>query len=321
MKRDVLVVLYDGVQGMSFSGPVETFSAGSAAAPAPVYEIRTASVGGAPVRTSGGLTVLPDGSLEDALPAHTLVIPGNGQFPDHGGQLAGVVGELADAAGRVAAISTGVFLLAATGALRGRRVTTHWKWCDLLSERHPDVQVDRVATVVRDGRVTTAGGGTSGIDLAMSLMSEDIDQERAVRVSRELVSYPRRPGGQLQFIPWMPPTVEHPVLRGTLRWISDNLRADLSGRSLAERAGVSPRHINRLFASHTGMSPRRYVETARVGAARRMLERPGWPGGLEEIAKEAGFSTLESMRVSFRRVLHVAPGEYQERFGASPAPK
>ncbi|MCX4671746.1 helix-turn-helix domain-containing protein [Streptomyces sp. NBC_01381] len=169
--------------------------------------------------------------------------------------------------------------------------------------------------------MTTAGGGTSGIDLAMSLMSEDIDQERAVRVSTELVSYPRRPGGQLQFVPWAPPTVEHPVLRGTLQWISDNLRADLSGRSLAERAGVSPRHINRLFASHAGMSPRRYVESARVGAARRMLERPEQPGGLEEIAKGAGFSTLESMRVSFRRVLQVAPGEYQERFGASPPPE
>ncbi|MCX4671745.1 DJ-1/PfpI family protein [Streptomyces sp. NBC_01381] len=114
MKRDVLVVLYDGVQGLSFSGPIETFSAGSAAdghGPGPVYEIRTASVGGAPVRTSGGLTVVPDGSLEDALPAHTLVIPRDSQFPGRGGQLAGVVGELADAAGRVAAISTGVFLL------------------------------------------------------------------------------------------------------------------------------------------------------------------------------------------------------------------
>ncbi|MFC8125905.1 GlxA family transcriptional regulator [Streptomyces sp. NPDC057302] len=324
MKRDVLVVLYDGVQGVSFAGPMEALSAGSATTagdPGPVYEIRTASLGGAPVRTSSGLTVVPDGALEDASPAHTLVIPGSDQLPLPTDQLGAALGASARGAGRVAAVSTGVFLLAETGALRGRRATTHWQWCDLLAERHPDVDVDKAATVVRDGRVTTSGGGTSGIDLAVSLVAQDAGQERAVRVSRELVSYRRRPGGQLQFIPWTAPTVEHPVLRSTLRWISDNLGEDLSGRSLAERAGISPRHINRLFASHTGMSPRQYVESARVGAARRMMERTGQPDRLEEIAKEAGFSTLESMRVSFRRVLQVAPGEYRERFGAPYAPE
>lgn len=74
-QRDVLVVLFDRLQSLDVTGPVEVFSGASAAAPG-AYRIRTASLDGAPVRTSSGLTLTPDLALADAGAPDTLLIPG-----------------------------------------------------------------------------------------------------------------------------------------------------------------------------------------------------------------------------------------------------
>lgn len=74
-QRSVLVVLYDGVQSLDVTGPVEVF-AGASRFPGAGYESRTASLDGAPVRTCSGLTLVPDGRLADAEPPHTLLVPG-----------------------------------------------------------------------------------------------------------------------------------------------------------------------------------------------------------------------------------------------------
>jgi transcriptional regulator GlxA family with amidase domain len=80
-QRSVLVVLFDGVQSLDVTGPMEVF-AGASHFPDTTYELRTASLDGALVRTSVGLTLVPDGSLADAEPPHTVLVPG-GQGTRH----------------------------------------------------------------------------------------------------------------------------------------------------------------------------------------------------------------------------------------------
>lgn len=85
----VLVVVFDGVQSLDVTGPVEVFTgAGLAAADPEAYVIRTASPDGGPVRTSSGLTLLPDFSLADAPVPHTLLVPGGHPAQDAGVRLA-----------------------------------------------------------------------------------------------------------------------------------------------------------------------------------------------------------------------------------------
>ncbi|MEY9992111.1 transcriptional regulator GlxA family with amidase domain [Streptomyces sp. V4I8] len=314
-RSEVTVVLHDGMQDLQLAGPLEVLSAATGAEGAAVtYRTRTASVGGGPVRTSGGLTLVPDGALGEGPVPDLLIVPGTGEVPARGSEVARVLAALVPRVARVAALCTGVFLLAESGVLAGRRVTTHWKWCGPLAAACPDARVDAAAIFVKDGPVSTCGGGTAGIDLALSLLEDDVGRDLALGVSRSLVTYLRRPGDQLQFASRPEPFVDHPGVRDAIELITKEPTGDLSRKRLAAHAGMSVRNFGRLFTAQAGMSPGRFVERVRVETARRMLESPDPPAGLEEVSAGAGFGSVQSMRLSFGRVLHVTPAEYQKRF-------
>ncbi|MFE2637943.1 GlxA family transcriptional regulator [Streptomyces scopuliridis] len=318
-ERSVLVVLFDDVQSLDVTGPVEVFNgAGLATGDRGAYRIRTASLDGAPVRTSSGLTLVPDLALTDAPDPHTLVVPGGSGTRGPDPLLIAWLRERAPRAGRLVSICTGALLLAAAGLLDGRRATTHWMAADLLATHYPAVEVDPDPIYIRDGEIATSAGVTSGIDLALALVEEDLGREVALTVARHLVVFLRRPGNQAQFSAQLAAqTAQREPLRDVQSWISDHPGGDLSVESLAARARLSPRHFARAFRAETGMTPGRYVERVRVEHARRLLEESA--DGVEEISRVCGYGTPEAMRRAFIRALGTAPAEYRRRFRPSPA--
>jgi transcriptional regulator GlxA family with amidase domain len=106
-------------------------------------------------------------------------------------------------------VCTGAFLLAEAGLLDGRKATTHWQYCDTLRSRHPRVDVDPEPIFVRDGRIATSAGVTTGIDLALDLVEEDRGRDVALAIARGLVMFLRRPGGQAQFSAQLSGQVAH----------------------------------------------------------------------------------------------------------------
>ncbi|QDY79948.1 GlxA family transcriptional regulator [Streptomyces qinzhouensis] len=316
-ERTVLVVLYDGVQSLDVTGPVEVFAgAGWAAGDPSAYRLRTASPGGRPVRTSSGLTLLPDTGLDSAPVPHTLLIPGGADGADGAGNAPEVVDWLREhgpKAERLVSVCTGSFLLAAAGLLDGHRATTHWAFCDEFAREHPEIDVDPEPIFVRDGRIATSAGVTCGIDLALALVEEDHGRETALVVARHLVVFLRRPGNQAQFsAPLAAQTAHREPLRDVQRWIAENPDRDLSVDSLAARARLSPRHFARAFHAETGVTPGRYVERVRLEHARRLLEET--THGVAEVSRACGYGTPEAMRRAFVRGLGTAPVEYRRRF-------
>jgi transcriptional regulator GlxA family with amidase domain len=83
--------------------------------------------------------------------------------------------------------------------LDGRRVTTHWNWCDDLAREYPLVTVDPDPIYVRDGNCYTSAGVTAGIDLALALVEEDLGRPVALKVAQIMVVFLQRSGGQSQF--------------------------------------------------------------------------------------------------------------------------
>jgi transcriptional regulator GlxA family with amidase domain len=219
---------------------------------------------------------------------------------------------------RVAAICTGALILAEAGLLNGRRASTHWFWCPTLRDDYPDVTVDADAIYVRDGNVWTSAGVTSGMDLALALVEDDLGHDVALEVARFSVMYMIRPGGQSQFSAHLvAQRAEDPAINATLAFILENPKGPLTVTALAARAGLSERTFARRFKDETGLTPAAYVETARVQAARVALETS--PQGIETIAREAGFQTGERMRRAFQRHLGVSASEYRDRFRGAEA--
>ncbi|MCF1593991.1 GlxA family transcriptional regulator [Streptomyces muensis] len=316
-QRTVLFVLFDGVQSLDLTGPLEVFAGAEKHRPG-TYRIRTASPDGGPVRASSGLTVVPDVSLAEVSDPHTLLVPGGEGTRTPQPELVDWLRAHGTCAERLVSVCTGAILLASAGLLDGRRATTHWAYCDKLARDHPEVQVDPDPIFVRDGHVATSAGVTSGIDLALALVEEDLGRDVALGIARHLVVFLRRPGNQAQFSAQLAAqTARREPLREVQRWITEHPDADLSVETLATRASLSPRHFARAFQAETGMTPGRYVDRVRLEHARRLLEDT--TDGVEEVSRASGYGTPEAMRRAFVKTLGAAPAEYRRRFHPVPA--
>ena len=328
--RRVLVVLFDGVQSLDVTGPVEVFNVANRwcrnRGAAPAYAIRTASLGGRPVRTTSGLGLLPDADLAAVADApDLLLVPGGVGARRRDPDLVGWLRRHAPAAlaenvgaARLASVCTGAFLLAEAGLLAGRRATTHWEYCDALAAEYPDVTVDPDPIFVRDGALATSAGVTAGIDLALALVEDDLGRAAALFAARALVVFLRRPGSQSQFSAQLSAQLaDRQPLREVQQWIADHPAADLSVEALAVRASLSPRQFARAFTAEVGMTPGRYVDRVRLESARRRLEDTS--DGVEETARSCGYGTTESMRRAFIRSLGTSPAEYKNRYGGNHA--
>jgi transcriptional regulator GlxA family with amidase domain len=269
------------------------------------------------VRSLSGVTVVVETPLRSVKgPIDTLLVVGGLPSRTAVADTAALVPEvrrLAGESGRVGSICAGTLLLAEAGLLEGRRVTTHWAVGDLLAREHPNVRVDADRIYVRDGDVWTSAGVTSGIDLALALVAHDHGHDLAREISRWLVVYLQRPGGQSQFsTPLSTRTPKREPLRDLQGWIEENLEVDLSVEVLAGRVNTSVRHFSRVFRTEVGVPPARYVEYARTAAAKRLLESTDEP--LDRIATRVGLGTPETLYRVFRRHLKISPGEYRRRF-------
>ena len=220
---------------------------------------------------------------------------------------------------RYGSVCAGAFLLAETGLLDGRRITTHWAVAQPLAERYPLVRVEEDAIHVRDGSLWTAAGVTAGLDLALALVEEDLGRPIAMSVAAQLVMFFKRPGGQMQFSRrGEAAPVGRSALQEVQRFVAANPAADHSVAALAKRMDLSPRHFARLLHAEVGLTPAAWVEATRVAAARRLLE-----DGVhtpKRVAVLCGFADADTLRRAFARSVGVTPAEYRKRYAGTTAP-
>jgi len=319
--RQVVIVVYPGVQSLDVTGPLEVFVGAQLLIEASArgergYQVQVVSHDGASLRTSSGLAITPHAAVGDVSePIDTLIVAGGYGHAEAGGDerlIEWIVRASANAR-RTASVCTGAFLLARAGLLDGRRATTHWASAEALRQAYPGVEVDPLPIFVRDGPIWTSAGVTAGMDLALALVEEDLDRDAALMIARQLVLFLRRPGNQSQFSATL---VAQEPGRAPLREIQRSLLEDVAGdhsvEAMAARANMSPRHFARVFRAEIGVTPARYVERVRVEAARRRLEDTAQP--VSTIAASCGFGSAETMRRIFLRSLEVGPAEYRRRF-------
>jgi AraC family transcriptional regulator, transcriptional activator FtrA len=304
----VAVLALDGTIGLELAGACQVFAAAEGR-----YDVR---VCGSPGTTLVAhdlpiLRVDPPYPLEEALRAHTLIVPASFEPAD---DVVELVREAHRREIRIASICTGAILLAEAGVLDGRPAATHWAHADALARRYPEVDVVVDALYVDDGDVLTSAGVTAGLDLCLHLVRSDYGSAVAATVARRLVMAPHRDGGQAQF-------GTAPALSGTdslepvMRWMLDQLAEPLSLTTIAGRAAMSPRTLSRQFRLQTGTTPLQWLIRQRLNRAQELLETTTLP--VSQIATACGFTSPLHLRQHFTRTFSTTPTTYRRTFKRS----
>ncbi|WP_432137374.1 MULTISPECIES: GlxA family transcriptional regulator [unclassified Streptomyces] len=321
----VVVLALDGLLPFELGIPHRIFGRPRDALRRPLYEVVTCSVRPpGPVETDADFAVHVAHGPEALATADTVIIPASYELgPVHDDGV--LTDELAAALAlirpgtRLASICTGVYVLAAAGLLDGRPATTHWADADRLQRMFPRVRVDPDVLFIDDGDVLTSAGVAAGIDLCLHMVRRDHGTAVANDVARRTVVPPHRDGGQAQYIERPVPDPQQATTTAARAWALGRLHEPIQLRDMAAREAMSVRTFTRRFREETGVSPGQWLTQQRVERARHLLETTGL--SVDQVARDAGFGTAQSMRQHLQAALGVTPTAYRRTFraGAGPA--
>ena len=297
-------MIFPDFQLLDAAGPIAAFEIATHA-PANPYRLRVVGVEAGLVRSSSGIS-MPAEALSRLRDADTLIVAGGQGTRAMMTSTALIVAlkRLLPRVRRMASVCSGAFLLAAAGLLDGKHATTHWRQAPRLARLFPKVQVEPDRIHVREGKIWTSAGVTAGIDLALAMIGEDLGEDVATAVAREMVVYAKRPGGQTQHSALLDLESESDRFAKLNAWIREHLSEDLSVERLAREAAMSERNFARAYVEETGVTPAKAVERLRADAARAALEGGGQ---IQEIAAKTGFGDPERMRRAFIRLYGAPP--------------
>jgi transcriptional regulator GlxA family with amidase domain len=311
----VVIVALDRVVSFDLALAADTFLAASGGSEKPRYRVRVCGVQSEV--SAGTFCVRMQYGLSELARADTIILPGlsdlDAVVPE---VLVRALHKAAARGVRIATICSGAFLLAATGLLDGRRATTHWRAAPELARRFPNILVDPDVLYVDEGQFLTSAGAAAGIDLCLHMIRLDFGAAVAAETARISVMPLERAGGQSQFIVHEQPAPEGASLAALLEWMERQLHKDHTLQSLARRAGMSVRSLNRRFREQTGTTPLRWLIRARVRRAQQLLETTSH--SIEVIAQQVGFSSATALREHFRRVVDTSPNLYRRAFRPAP---
>src|SRR6476619_6638150 len=177
----VAFLISDGAVVIDFCGPWEVFQdvmiPSSEEMPFRLYTVAETKK---PIRTSGGMQIIPDYTIENAPTPKVIVIPAQSQPSP---AILEWIRKTSKTTDVTMSVCTGAFLLAKTGLLNGKSATTYHGAFERFATQFPDIQLKRGARFVENGNLATAGGLSSGIDLALRVVERYYGREIAQKTA------------------------------------------------------------------------------------------------------------------------------------------
>lgn len=211
-------------------------------------------------------------------------------------------------------VCAGAFLLAETGLMDGRPMTTHWAHADRLKTRFPQVRVDADRLIIDDGDIITAGGLMSWTDLGLRLVDRLLGPTVMIGTARMLLVDP--PGREQRYYSVFSPRLAHgdaAVLK-VQHWLQATQAKETALATLAAQANLEERTFLRRFQKATGMTTTDYCQHLRVGRARELLQFG--TASIDRVAWDVGYNDPSAFRKVFTRIVGLSPSDYRRRFSA-----
>lgn len=309
----VAVIIYDHIGAFSLGVALEVFGRALPEDGYPGYDISVVSADGRSVTAFGGMRISATAGMKDLRQARIILIPAwrsNDERPPER-----LLSELRRAAARDAillSICDGAFVLAHAGLLDGRRATTHWADLADLKSQFPDIHTEDDVLYVDEGNIITSAGGASGIDACLHLVRRDFGTRIANAVARRMVIPPHRDGRQRQYVATPIPAHAGRTLSAAMDWARGQLHRPITVTEFALEAAMSERTFLRRFQDEVGLSPKTWIASERMRLAQEILESTETP--LAEVGQAVGYTSPETFRSAFRRIVGVPPSTYRARF-------
>ncbi len=317
--RRIGILGFDQVAALDLAGVLDAFYIASRLAGASTVSYQTVIVGlsDRPFVAESGLRMIPEAVLSDSMAFDTIIVPGGSgiRSPEVSKEVGSWLGSQGARTRRFVSVCTGVYGLAASGLLDGRRATTHWRHAAHAARRFPHITFETDAIFIKDGPCYSSAGMTAGIDLALALIEEDLGPAIALATARQMVVYMKRSGGQLQYSePLQSQTRAGDRFADLIARMVGDLGADWSVEAMSERTGLSSRQFSRRFKVAFTASPAAFLEALRLDEARVRLATG--QDVVARIAHAVGFRSDDAFRRAFERRFGVTPTAYRSRFSA-----
>lgn len=164
---------------------------------------------------------------------------------------------------------------------------------------------DGRTTIFEIGVVPVTAHITAGIDLALSLIEEDLGRAAARTLARQLVPFHPRPGGQMEFSPLLRLDPDSDRIRRVMTFMRENLGHSLTLVRHVDMTNLNVRQFGRAFFTATGTTPANLMERLCVESAKLRIEDARTT--LDLIARSVGFTEADRMRLAFLHVIGQTP--------------
>ncbi|OBY28094.1 GlxA family transcriptional regulator [Leisingera sp. JC1] len=289
-------LLFDGFSNMVLASAMEPLRDVRMNAGQDIAGWRVTTLDGAPVRSSSGLQITPDGAFDERQGNRTLVLVAGYHVREQvTPALLAKLRAATRAARLVLALDTAAWLLAAAGVLDGHTATIHWQELDAFAETFPKAEVS-TARFVRSGPFLTCGGASTALDMMLSLIQDLYGSAAAFGASTMFVYDPSRQSELNRGAARLEQRGSPKILKAA-NLMAETIETPLSTAALAKRVSLSERTLARAFQRELGMTPGKYYKMLRLQHARYLSEETHL--SLEQIALRCGFSSASSLGRSF----------------------
>jgi transcriptional regulator GlxA family with amidase domain len=212
----------------------------------------------------------------------------------------------------VASLCVGVFLLAATGILTGKKCATHWMAENNFRKMFPDVDLVSDKIITDENGVYSSGGAYSFLNLILYLIEKHAGREMAIFCSKVFEIDIDR-GSQSPFIMFTGQKEhEDEAIIQAQQFIESNFQEKITVDQLAGKLALGRRNLERRFKKATSNTVVEYIQRVKIEAAKMKLESSRL--NVNEVMYDVGYTDNKAFRITFKKITGLSPVQYKNRY-------